>query len=247
MRFIFPVVFVSGLLAFASAALADDPKIIAVSSMAEQSMDPDMLHLNVEVWSKAATGARAQNLAAGETKRILAVIEQYKVRKEEVQTQSYTFGPEYTWDNARNQNRLTGFRSTQTFRVTLKKVDQAGKFIDALTVAEKGGGGPRAESGTNVNNLNWDSSKKADAESSAVSEAVKMTRKKAEDMAKAAGVKIKGVQTLTHFVDSAGPLPIMRKNRGVMMSAEMARQETAVAEGQVKIQVTVMAEYEISN
>lgn len=246
MRFVLSVFVLLGLSASVVSASADEPKVIAVSATAEKALDPDLMHLNVEVWSKSATGQRAQSLAAEETKRILAIIDQYKIRKEDVQTQSYNFGPEYTWDNARNQNRLTGFRSTQIFRVTLRKVDQAGKFIDALTVAEKGGGSPRAEAGANVNNLQWDSSKKSEAEAETISEAVKGARKKAEDMAKAAGVKIKGVQTLSHFANQGeGPRPMLK--RGMMMDASASVAGTAVAEGQVKVVVTVNAEYEISN
>lgn len=230
----------------AAAAHADvPPALIEVTATAEKSVDPDMVSMNVEVWSKAATANRTQSLAAEKQKAALAVIEQFKIKKEDVQTVSYDFGPEYTWDAPRNQNRLMGFRSTQTLRVTLRKLDQAGKLIDALTESEKGGASPKAESGVNVNSIQWDSSKKDDVETTGLADAVKAARRKADEIAKAAGVRIKGVYRLSHASASApiAPRAFMAKN----MMAEAAGGGAVLSQGQVKVQITVGAEYEIAD
>lgn len=224
------------------------PAVIEVSAFAEKSIDPDMVHMNVEVWSKAATANRTQQLAADKQKAVLAIIDQFKLKKEDVQTVSYDFGPEYTWDAPRNQNRLTGFRSTQTFRVTLRKIDQAGKLIDTFTDSEKGGASPKAEAGVNVNSIQWDSSKKSEVETAGLTDAVKATRRKADEMAKAAGVRIKGVYRLSHAAssDNVEPRPYAKMMRAEMAVAADAN-STSLSQGQIKVRVNVGAEYEIAD
>ena len=42
-----------------------DVRSIVVSTQAEKSMEPDLLRLSVEVWSRTPTAQRTQTLAAG--------------------------------------------------------------------------------------------------------------------------------------------------------------------------------------
>lgn len=222
-----------------------DPRMIEVSTFAERAVDPDLLRMNVEVWSKSATASRAQSLAAEEMKRVQAALDQFKIRKEDMQTIAFSFGPEYVWDNSRGQNRLTGFRSTQTLQVILRKTEQGGKFVDALTQSEKGGSGPNAEAGATVNSIQWDSSKRDDSATAALADAVKSARRKADELAKAAGVRIRGVYRISHAVEAAEPPRPMFAQASKMMEAS-AGPATSLTEGQVKVRVNVGVAYEIS-
>lgn len=236
------------LLCFLTAAVARaeaKPALIEVTSMIERSIDPDLVRMNVEVWSKAATANRTQQLAAEKQKSVQTIIDQFKIKKEDIQTLGYDFGPEYVWDAPRNQNRLTGFRSTQTLRLTLRKVDQAGKLIDALTDSEKGGAAPKAEAGINVNSIQWDSSRKDEVETAGLADAVKAARKKAEEIAKAAGVKIKSVYRLSHTASGEAVVPRAYMAKNMAMAAESGG--TSLSQGQIKVQVSVGAEYEIAD
>lgn len=241
MKFLLPFV-ISVCAAVASAA--DEPKLIEVTAVAERAVDPDMIRLNVEVWSKAATASRAQALAGEELKKTLAALDAFKIRKEDMQTVSYSFGPEYVWDQQRAQNRLTGFRSTQTLQVVLRKTDQAGRFIDALTKADKGGDNPKAEAGSTVNSIQWDTSKRDEIETAGLADAVKLARRKADEIAKAADVRIKGVYRLSHAAEGEVVVrPMMA--RAAKMLTENAGGGTALAEGQIKVRVSVSAAYEL--
>ncbi|MNL71378.1 hypothetical protein D3C87_1965230 [compost metagenome] len=73
---------------------------------------------------------------------------------------------------------------------------------------------------------------------------MKSTKQKAEEIAKAAGVKIKGVSKISHGSSVQPPMPVFRamKSFGGAMADSAS---TEVAGGQVKVHVDVTAEYEI--
>lgn len=226
-------------------AKADTEKrLISVSGSASKSMSPNLISFNLEVWAKSGAAQRTQALAADETKRILKVLENYKIPKNEIQTESFQFGPEYVWDQPSNQNKMIGFSSVQNFRVTLKNVEQAGRLIDALTVAEKGAEGQkRREFGTNVNRIQWDSTERKTVEVEATGLAVKAARSQADVMAKAAGVKIKNVYRVSNILrNEGGPRPMMAK---MAMAADAAPESTSLEGGAIQVEVTVYADYEI--
>lgn len=235
------VVFVYALTMFGMGAQADT-RLISVSGMAEKSVSPDLISFSLEIWARSAAAQRTQALAADETKRVMKILENYKIAKEDIQTESFQFGPDYVWDQPTNQNKLNGFSSNQVLRVLLRKTSEAGRLIDAMTIAEKGDAGPRREFGTNVSRIQWDSTARKAVEAEVLTMAVKEARGKADTMAKAAGVKIKNVHRLAHQAAiEPGPRPMMAK----MALAAADSASTELAGGEIKIQVTVSADYEI--
>jgi uncharacterized protein len=132
-------------------------------------------------------------------------------------------------------------------RITLKKIDTLGKFVDALTQSEKGGSDQKAEAGINVNAIEWETSKKEELSQLALADAVRMARKKAEDIAKAAGVKIKSVHRINHSaLSSSSPRPYLESQKvSAAMAADRAS-STEMLEGQIKIRAVVDGEYTIT-
>lgn len=220
-------------------ALAGE-KVIVVSSFAEKAVDPNMASLNVEVWSKANTAKQAQSLNASEFQKVKKSLENFKVKKEDVQTENYSLNPEYVYDQKTQQNKLVGFRAVQILRVTLRKTEDLGSFLDALVNSA-----PKNESGVNVNTIFWDTDKRSQIELAALGEAVRKGRAKADELAQAANVKIKGVSMLSHGV-SHQEMPLPRRGMMKTMAFEMAAaSSTEVMAGQIKVRVDVTAEYEI--
>lgn len=233
------IIFVLSLF-FASQVFADD-KLIVVSSFAEKAVDPNMVSLNVEVWSKASTAKQAQALNAAEFQKVKKVFDQFKVKKEDIQTESYALNPEYIYDQKTQQNKMVGFRGLQTLRVVLRKTDELGAFLDTIVSSAA-----KNEAGVNVNSIQWDTDKRAQLELAALGDAVRNTRLKADELAKAANVRIKGVSMLSHGVSGGqNPVPM---NRGMMknLAFDSASVSTEVMAGQIKIRVDVTAQYDIN-
>lgn len=211
------------------------PALISVTGVAEKSVEPNLLSMTVEVWSKALNAKAAQGLAAQELKKVKNVFEMYKVKKEDIQTLNYSLNPEYVYEPKSQQNKIVGYRAVQMLRVTLRKVEDGGAFIDSLSSDSKGN-----SSGVNLNSILWETDKQDALQAAGLQEAVKMARQKAEEIAKAAGVKIKAVYRIVH----GAPAPAEpRMGFAKAMMAEAA--PTEISAGQVKVRVEVQADYEI--
>ncbi|XGC79915.1 SIMPL domain-containing protein [Bdellovibrio bacteriovorus] len=218
-------------------AQAED-RFIVVNGVAEKSLDPNMVTMTVEVWSKAATAKQAQQMAAQQFKLIKKSFEDFKIKKEDIQTENYSLNPEMVWDDKTRTNKMTGFRVSQALSVTVRKIEDTGNFIDSL-VADKG----TKDAGVNINNILWDSDKRQEAETLALADAVQAAKMKAQEIAKAAGVKIKGVSKISH---STAPVQPIQPFRGMMKASyDAASTSTEMSAGQIKVKVEVTSEYEI--
>lgn len=211
-----------------------DNRLIIVNGVAEKGLDPNMVQIELGVWSKAPSAKQAQGLAAEALTHLRKTFETFKVKKEDVQTAGYTLAPDYEYDEKTRRNKLVGYQVTQTLNVILRKVEDTGNFLDAVTTDKKSN-----NSGVNVSSLNWDSDKRSQAVQQVLGEAVRAARVKADEIAKSAGVKIKNVFKISHQTMDRGP--IMRN----FAAAEMKASGTAVEAGQVTVRVEVQAEYEI--
>lgn len=232
---------VGSILAFTlSAGLVQaEERLIIVNGVAERGLDPNMVNFNLEVWSKASSAKQAQQMAANQFKQIKKTFDDFKIKKEDIQTDNYSLNPEYEFDQKLRQNRMVGFRVSQSLIVTLRKVEDAGNFLDALVSDKKS-----MEAGVNVNALTWDSDKRPQVEIAALADAVRSAKGKADEIAKAAGVRVKGVSKISHATGGGGPQPVFR-NYGAK-AAILESASTEVAAGQIKVRVEVTAEYDIN-
>jgi uncharacterized protein YggE len=241
MRTLFILLFAIAFQFLFSIKAVAETRTISVTGSAEKSVEPNMLSLRIDVWGKASTAKKAQQLAATEYQQVKKVLETFKVKKEDVHTENYDLNPESQYDQKTQSNKTTGFRAVQSLSVTLKTINEAGNFIDAL-VTPSGS----LNAGVSVNDIRWDTDRKSELEMAGLADAVKNARRKAEEMAKAAGVKIKDVLHLSHGSQfSAPPVPI-RAFAKTMMATEAAP-ATELAPGQAKVRVDVQADFEISD
>jgi len=231
-----------GLLLLSSPTVFAEERLIIVNGVGEKSLDPNLVNLTVEVWSKATTAKQAQQAAANQFKHLKKSCDDFKVKKEDMQTDNYALSPEYEYDQKTRQNKMTGFRVSQTMLVTLRKVEDAGNFIDAIVADKKS-----TDSGVNVNSISWDSDKRSAMQIATLAEAVRAAKVKADEIAKAAGVRIKGVSKISHSTSSGGQPPILRAfslEKNMVDSGGGAA--TEISAGQIKVRVEVVAEYEIN-
>lgn len=221
-----------------TASADGDHHVIEVNGIAERTVEPNMVILRVESWAKAGSAKKAQEQQALQFTNFKKSLEKFKIKKEDIQTESYYVNPEYVYDQKTRNNRIDGYRVSHSLTVTYRNVENAGQFLDDV-VTSKG-----ETSGVNVNGVSWDSDKKAEVELSALGDAVRNARKRADELADAAKIKIKGVHKIQHISHSApAPRPYMAKAAMMEMAADAA--PTEVAGGQIKITVQVNLQYEI--
>lgn len=228
---------------FQLASAEENPALISVNAIAEKSIDPNMVILNIESYGKSGQAKMAQDLQAKEYQKIKNAVDKYKIKKEDFTTENFSMNPEYTYDQKTQSNRITGYRVSHSIKVILRKVDDAGEFVDTLGTSAK----PET-SGISVQSIQWDSDKKAQAESVAMTEAVKLAQQKAESLAKASGVKIKRVFHVAHMSGSEGVVrsPLLGRAKAMSFASEsMADSSTTLSGGQIKVRTEVNMQFEI--
>jgi uncharacterized protein YggE len=197
-----------------------------------------MVVLHMESWAKASSAKKAQEIQANQFAKLKTGFEKFKIRKEDIQTESYDVSPEYFYDQKNQTNRITGYRVNHTFSVTHRNVATAGDFLDAVVTSNSD------SSGVNVSGVNWDSDQKSQAEISALSDAVKSARERATELAKAAGVTIKATHRIQNYTSSTPVARPMFREASVRMKAAGGA-PTELSGGQIKVRVEVQMEFEI--
>ncbi|QDK40815.1 hypothetical protein DOM21_04960 [Bacteriovorax stolpii] len=223
---------------YSSALLADNVRLISVSGQVEKSFQPDIVRLNITVWGKGASAKNAQENNQKSFDVFKKSIETYKVKKEDVRTTTYELNPEYVYDPKTNKNNITGYTANQGLSITLRKVDEAGAFVDSLNAASKSNTG-----GVNVVSLGFDIDKRAEEERALLGDAVRAAEAQAENLAKAAKVKLKGVYRLSPQSGNR-PIPMMDGGAAMeMVSAKRMSAPTQFMSGEVKIEGIVSVDY----
>ena len=217
---------------------ADDLHFIMVNGVAEKSIEPNMLIVRIESWARAANAKKAQEIQANQFNKLKTTLEKLKIKKEDIQTDSYNVNPDYVYDQKTQANKITGYKVSHNFSVIYRSVSTAGDFLDQIVTSASD------SSGVNVNAVNWDSDQKAQTEISLLSDAVKAARDRATELAKAAGVTIKATHKIQNstFSVPVGP-PVFEKAAGLMMSDRSA--PTELSTGQIKVRVEVQMEFSI--
>ncbi|MBC7465892.1 MAG: SIMPL domain-containing protein [Bdellovibrio sp.] len=232
------LVLILGVIVSQSSYATDPIHVIAVNGLAEHAVDPNMTVLQVEVWGKGLTAKAAQEIQIKFYEKVKEAAEKFKIKKEDMQTENFSINPETVYDQKTQSNRITGYRVSHTVSMIYRKVENAGTFIDALAASQKDDKG-----GVNIQNISWDYDKKSVIESSTLAEAVKAGRAKAEELAKAAGVKIKAVHRVQQYSSTPS---VSSRVSGSMMSMKMSESApTELSAGQIKVRVEVQMEFEI--
>lgn len=218
-----------------------DARLISVTGMAERSLGPDMARVHVNVWAKADSAKAAQSLANDENEHFKKTIDVFDIPKSDIITIGLELAPDYKWDEKNNVNKIIGYTATQTLRVTLKKTELVGKFLDALIKDEKS-----LKSGIILQGVAWDLEKREEIEKNLLAEAVKSSEDTAQMLANAARVKIKGIYRLSpQAFNVSTPMPMYEVAPMMMKSVGGAQRETTVFSGEIKVKAQVSADYEI--
>lgn len=230
----FAILFFMGLTSFADT----ERHLIYVNGVAEKTVEPNMVLIQLESWAKASTAKAAQEQQALQFSKVKSSLEKFKIKKEDIQTEGFSVYPEYVYDQKAQTNKITGYRVSHTVSVTYYKTEDAGVLLDSL-VTSKGD-----SSGINIQSVAWDYDKKSVVETATLGDAVKNARSKAEDLAQAAGVVIKAVHKIQH-TSHAPPVSQPMYERAAMKSMDAGAAPTELSGGQIKVRVEVQMEFEI--
>jgi uncharacterized protein len=177
-------------------AESTDPKpgTISVDGSGSVETKPDTATTSFGVVTQGATAqeAMAENSAA--MKKVIDALKLAGVPAKDLQTQYVSLDPRYD-----NQGReILGYNASNTVSAVVRDLAQVGPVIDAGIAA-------------GANNVSGPSLSREDRDElyhEALEKAVADAKAKAEVLAKAAGVTVGAVQSMTESPQSGGPMPI---------------------------------------
>lgn len=151
--------------------------------------------------------------------KVLEAIERMGVPEKDVRTSHFDLYPVY------EKQTLKGYRVTNSIEVTVLDLDRIGELVDEVVRA----GADR------INGIYFTASdeKLREVRAQAYERAVEEARSKAEAIAKAMGVEIKGV---VHVAESGAYVP-------KYVAVETPSRTTPIIPGKVRVSVTIQAIY----
>jgi uncharacterized protein YggE len=194
---------------------------ITVVGTGSADVVPDVADWSFGVHSQAATASGALSANASAMKDVLAALESAGIAKEDVQTTEVSLYPE-TADDGRT---VTGYSASSTVTVTVRKLGDAGKVVDAAVRA----------GATDVYGPNLHPSDTDEAYGEAVDKAFDDARAHAEAIAAKAGLSLGAPIAI---VEGGGyaPGPVMAYDRAA--AAEVAPVEPGTQQVSASLTVT---------
>jgi uncharacterized protein YggE len=213
---------------------------VSVSGVAERKVVPDQANVVVTV---AATNAKLETAKAEHDKKlrdVMAIAKKVGIEEKHMKTQHSSTQPRYTWEN--NKQNFKGYQVQTNLEITVKKMESVGGLLEKLSAAnlEQGMG---QEWGSLIH-VAYAISEPEKVRDEMLAEAIKNARKKAENMASAAGASIGSVIQISEGGAPQFHFPVPMMARGVVDTVGSAAMETAPPAGEqaVNANVTVMFE-----
>ena len=203
----------------AATAQTDSGGGISVVGEGQVLATPDLARVTFGVEQVDPSLSQAMATARSSMEAVLSRLEQLGVSREDIQTVGFSVSPVY--DNRGEAAVLRGYRVSNVVRVTLRDFNQVGNIIDQVVAA----------GATRVQGISFDTSRDTELHDQARDLAVADARRKAEQLARAAGVSLGNVIA----IDASGA-------GGVTPVREMAVAQTSatpIEGGQLEIRTTV--------
>ncbi len=192
---------------------------------------PDMATINLCVVAEAPTAQAALQACAQQMSQVLAALRRGGIAAKDIQTAQISVDPQYAYEQ--NQPpRLTGYRAANQVTVTVRDLSRLGAAVDATVSA-----------GANeVGAISFGLADPTAAEDAAREAAVKALAAKAELYARATGYRVLRLVSLGEGGGSGAPQPMAM----MAVAPRMAKADTPVSPGELRVRVDVSGVYELA-
>jgi len=201
-----------------------------ISATGEVTRVPDLaiISAGVQTLQPTATAAIEQNAARMD--RVRAALRRAGIDDKDIQTSSISLNPEYQYDQNRPP-RLTGYRASNTVNVKFRDLKRTGAILDALV----------AEGANTINGPNLTIDKPESALDEARTRAIANGRARAELYARALGMQVVRLLSVSESGGYAVPPPMPM----VMMAERAQAADTKIDPGTQQLQVSVSMSFEL--
>lgn len=201
-----------------------------LSAYGETRVAPDMATITLGVMTESKTAVEAMRANAAQMTQVTAALRKAGIAARDIQTSSLNLNPQYRYE----QNQapiLTGYQASNQVTISVLDLTRLGAAVDATVSA-----------GVNqINGISFGLRDPSAAENAARQEAVKALQAKADLYARATGLRVSRLVTLSEG-GSYAPTPPMP----MMAMARMKDEATPVSPGELKVRIDVTGLYEVT-
>lgn len=122
-------------LAAAEVALKAEGPVVELSVFESVSVAPDIATVGAGVTSEAPTATEALRLNSAEMAKVIARIKALGVAEQDIQTTGINLNAQYDYNQEARRPVFRGYQASNRVSVILRKIDNAGKVLDALVEA----------------------------------------------------------------------------------------------------------------
>lgn len=208
-------------------AIVADGALLEVTAEGRTTRVPDVATIRAGVVTQAATAAAALSENATRMARVLAALKRAGVAERDIQTANVSLNPQYRYvDN--QAPVVTGYQANNSVAVRFRDIARAGAILDTLV----------AEGGNQIDGPNLSIDKPDAALDEARTDAVKRARARADLYARAAGLTVARIVSITEGGENAGgsPPPVVFMARA---AAPQADSKIVAGERDVTVSVNV--------
>ena len=202
-----------------------------VSATGEVTRIPDVAVISTGVVTRAASATAAIQQNATRMERVRAALKRAGIEDRDIQTSSINLNPEYVYAE-RQPPRLTGYTASNQVSVRFRDIRKTGEILDVLV----------AEGANQINGPSLTIDKPEQALDEARLKAVANGRARAELYARALGMRVTRLLSVSESGGYAAPPPMPMYARVEAMSADAS---TKIDPGEQKVQVSVAMSFEL--
>lgn len=231
MRFV-PLAAIFALLFMAGHAPAQEtPPSLMVTGEGRVSAPPDMARVTVGATAEDESAAAAMRAVSDIVTRLLASLDTAGIAPEDVQTETVSLDPRWHHDRDGSAPQITGYIASNTLSVRVRDLDALGGVLDRLL----------SDGANRLQGLSFDIADPAPLMDEARRNAVRDARRRAETLAKAAGVRLGRILSLRDGVVTGPPQPAPMMRQMAMEDASVL----PVAGGELDLSALVTIIWEI--
>jgi uncharacterized protein YggE len=201
-----------------------------IAASGEVTRVPDIAVISTGVVTRAATASGAIQQNATRMERVRAALKRAGIADKDIQTSSINLNPEYVYAE-RQPPRLTGYTASNQVSVRFRDIGKTGEILDALV----------AEGANQINGPSLTIDKPEQALDEARLRAIANGRARADLYARALGMRVVRLLSVSESGGYAAPPPMPMYARAEM-AADAA---TKIDPGEQKVQVSVAMSFEL--
>jgi uncharacterized protein YggE len=192
---------------------------------------PDVATISAGVVTQAADAATAMRDNAARISRVVAALERAGVAERDIQTSTISLSPQYRYKDG-EAPQIMGYQANNTVSVRFRDIARSGAILDALV----------REGANQINGPDLSIDKPEAAMDEARVAAMKEARARAELYAKAAGMRVKRILSISESGDYPPPRPMPMMAMRVQSEAAA---DSKIAAGEQDVEMTLSVRFEL--